>query len=142
MSTVSEVMTRNVLTVAAEADLKDAAWGLTLKGFSGAPVKDESGNVIGVLSKSDFIHPDKADTSPDRHGTVRDNMTPLLLTARTGDPLKSAVRRMVDMSIHRLVVVDDRGELVGILTPMDVLRALLDGRIQSDDFAPNGGASE
>lgn len=134
MSTVSEIMTRNVLTVAAGADLKDAAWGLTLKGFSGAPVKDESGNVIGVLSKSDLIHPDKVDSSPDRHGTVRDNMTPLLLTARTGDPLKSAVRRMVDLSIHRLVVVDDRGELVGILTPMDVLRALLDGRIQSDDF--------
>src|SRR5262245_53452238 len=54
MSTVSSIMTRKVLTVAAGADLKDAAWGLTLKGFSGAPVKDESGHVIGILSKSDL----------------------------------------------------------------------------------------
>jgi predicted transcriptional regulator len=133
--TVSDIMTRNVLTLSAEADLKDAAWGLTLKGFSGAPVKDDSGQVIGILSKSDLIDPEKVDSNPNGHGTVRDNMTPLLLTAQARDPLRSAVRRMVDKGIHRLVVVDERGDVVGIVTPMDVLRALLEGLIQADDFA-------
>jgi len=131
MCTVSEIMTRKVLTVAAEADVHDAAWGLMLKGFSGAPVKDETGRVIGVLSKSDLIDSHR---NPDNHGTVRDTMTPLLLTARSTDPLRTAVRRMVDLGIHRLVVTDEAGDLVGILTTMDVLKGLLDGRIDAREF--------
>lgn len=139
MTTVFDIMTRKVLTVAAEADLKDVAWGLTLKGFSGAPVKDETGQVIGVLSKSDLVDPEKTDSNGAGHGTVRDSMNPVLLTARAGDSMRSAVHRMVELGIHRLVVVDERGELVGILTPTDVLRALLEGRLQPGDFAkPNG----
>lgn len=130
MCTVSEIMTRNVLSVAADASAKDLAWGFNLKGFSGAPVKDDSGNVVGVVSKSDLLDPDKTD-SDSTSGTVRDHMTPVLLAVRANDSYTVAVRRMVDMGIHRLMVVDDAGGLVGIVTPMDVLRGLLDGRVRA-----------
>lgn len=142
MCTISDIMTRNVLTVSAGSDLDDAAWGLTLKGFSGAPVKDERGNLIGILSKSDLVDPKRRDPGPkrrdtdsDEHQTVEDAMTPLLFAALATDPVSFAVRRMVETGAHRLVVIDAGGALVGILTSMDVLRGLLHGQLNASDFA-------
>jgi predicted transcriptional regulator len=133
MTKVRDVMNRRVLTIDPHAKLEDVAWGLTMKGVSGAPVKDERGRVIGVLSKSDLADPDK------RHGdhpaeTAEDAMTPVLFAAKEGDPLRFAVERMVRTGAHRLVVIDDLGALVCIITPMDILRALLEGRAQVGDF--------
>jgi CBS-domain-containing membrane protein len=39
-----------------------------------------------------------------------------------------AVQLMVDETIHRVVVVDDLGNICGIVAPIDVLRALRDGK--------------
>lgn len=135
MCTVEEIMTRKVLTIAAEADVKDAAWGLTLQGFTGAPVKDEHGAVIGVLSKSDLTDPNRIDPDSTGPHTVREAMTPVLFATLATDPVEFAVRRMVETRSHRLLVLAPSGELVGILTPMDVMRALLDKRIAAHDFA-------
>lgn len=133
MATVAEIMTRKVLTVAAEADADDAAWGLTLKGFSGAPVKDEQGNLVGVISKSDLVDPEKRGHETE-HVTARDVMTPVLFATRATDSVRFAAERMVKTGAHRLVVVDDRGQLIGIVTPMDVLKGLVEGRIDPRDF--------
>ncbi len=134
MCKVAEIMTRKVLTVAAEADLEDAAWGLTLKRISGAPVKDKWGNVIGVLSKSDLLDPNERDLRSDESPKARDVMTPVLFAARETDPVGFAVRRMVETGVHRLVVLDERGILIGVVTPMDVLRGLLEGKVDARDF--------
>jgi CBS-domain-containing membrane protein len=134
MCKVEEIMTRKVLTIAAEADVKDAAWGLTLQGFTGAPVKDEHGNVIGVLSKSDLTDPSRVDPDSTAPHTVREAMTPVLFATLATDPVKFAVRRMVETGSHRLLVLDADGKLVGILTPMDVMRGLLDHRIAPGHF--------
>jgi CBS domain containing-hemolysin-like protein len=46
----------------------------------------------------------------------------------------SAVRLMANESMHRAVVVDERGKLAGIVSPMDVLRALARGdSVQEND---------
>jgi predicted transcriptional regulator len=138
MTKVEDVMTRKVLTMDPEAKLGDAAWGLTIKGLTGAPVRDDHGNVLGILSKSDLTDPEKmSGASPSK--TVRDAMTPVLFAAKADDSLRFAVERMVRTGTHRLVVVDEAGSLVGIITPMDVLKALLEGRVGADDFlTPQG----
>lgn len=134
MAKVEDFMTRKVLTISPDADLNDAAWGLTLKGVTGAPVRDDNGRIVGVLSKSDLV-------DPARHGDVReikvaDAMTPLLFAVRDTDSIRAAAQRMVQTGSHRLIVVDGNGALVGILTPMDLLRGLLDGRIRASDLEP------
>jgi CBS-domain-containing membrane protein len=134
MCKVEDLMTRKVLTVAAGADASDAAWGLTMQGLSGAPVKDERGNLIGVLSKSDLVDPGKRGSDSGDRTTARDVMTPVLFAARASDPIRFAARRMVETGAHRLVVIDDGGALVGIITPMDVLRGLVEGKIDPRDF--------
>jgi len=56
---------------------------------------------------------------------VRDVMTPDPLKARPDDPVADVARRMVGDQIHRLPVVDaETGGLVGILTTLDLVRAI------------------
>jgi CBS domain-containing protein len=40
--------------------------------------------------------------------------------------IKAAARRMIDHHIHRLVVLDESDVPVGVITPLDLLRSLLD----------------
>jgi predicted transcriptional regulator len=122
--TVQQIMTKKVLTLAPDSDVNDAAWGLTMKGISGAPVKDAHGHVLGVISKSDLANPGRTKPSLKRE-TVADAMTPLLFAIRASASVMDAVRRMVETGAHRLVVVDEEGQLAGIVTPMDVLKEMV-----------------
>lgn len=137
MCTVEEIMTRNVMTLAPDADVADAAWGLTVKGFGGAPVKDAAGHVLGLVSKSDLIDP--ARMKPDTRAApkkVEDVMTPAVFAVRTTDSVRETARRMVETGSHRMLVVDPDGKLAGIVTTMDVLKALVHGDLAEDARIP------
>ncbi len=61
-------------------------------------------------------------------------MTKAVRAVRPGDPVMMAVRLMVDEGVHRVVVVDDKGKLAGIVSSMDVLHSLARGdRVQEHD---------
>jgi predicted transcriptional regulator len=126
MLRVSDIMTRKVVTLSDQNSLEEAAWRLTANAVSGAPVRDINGRLVGVLSKSDLIDPDRA-VAGDEVPSVGDAMTPALLALREDDLAMDAVRLMVADGIHRVIVIDERGGLAGIVTPMDVLRALVQG---------------
>jgi predicted transcriptional regulator len=134
MLSVRDIMTTEVFTLSEDATVEDAAWGLAARAISGAPVRDRNGRLVGVLSKTDLIDPDRASTSDDVPRTVGDAMTPALLAMRVDDPAIDAVRLMVADGIHRIVVLDDRNRLAGIVTPMDVLKALLGGARFADEW--------
>ncbi|MCA9633433.1 MAG: CBS domain-containing protein [Myxococcales bacterium] len=121
---VSDIMTRNVLTVSPDATVKDVAWGLRIRGVTGAPVKDGDGHLLGIVSRSDLNDPSRVgDDVPQSNGTTASQaMTPALFAVRDTDTVLDAAKRMVETGTHRLVVVDADGHLVGIVTPMDVLR--------------------
>ncbi len=122
---VEEIMTRNVMSVGPDVDVDDAAWGLTVRGISGAPVRDGLGHVLGVVTKSDLVDPAR-NKSGIGHAKVEDVMTPAIFAVRSGDSVVEAARRMVDTGSHRLIVVDEAGHLAGIVSTMDVLRAMLE----------------
>lgn len=131
---VRDIMTTDVITLAASTTVDDAARSLTFHQVGGAPVLDH-GRIVGVVSKSDLVDPRHRATGAAK-ATVRDAMTKVVRAVRPGDPAMMAVRLMVNEGVHRAVVVDDRGKLVGIISPMDVLRALARGEpLQADDPA-------
>ncbi len=130
---VRDIMTTDVFTLVASTSIDDAARSLTFHQVSGAPVLDH-GRIVGVVSKSDLVDP--------RHRAgvekpiVRDAMTKVVHAVRPGDAAMSAVRLMVNENVHRAVVVNDQGKLVGIVSPMDVMRALARGeQVQANDAA-------
>lgn len=133
MHTVADIMTRHVMTLAPDADLADAAWGLTVKGISGAPVRDGEGHVLGLVSKSDLVDPQRMKSGERSAPTkVEDVMTPAVFAVRTTDSIRETARRMVDTGSHRMLVVDPDGHLAGIVTTMDVLKALVHGELAED----------
>jgi CBS domain-containing membrane protein len=56
---------------------------------------------------------------------VRDFMTPNVVTVRPGDTIAKAYELMLDNRFRHLVVVDEDGDLAGLLTHRDLLRYAL-----------------
>jgi CBS domain-containing protein len=54
--------------------------------------------------------------------TVRDVMTPFLVTVEEDTPIPAVAGRMAKFGIHRLIVVDKDQQIRGIVTSIDVLR--------------------
>jgi CBS-domain-containing membrane protein len=123
---VLDVMTSDVTFLQTNETLDEAWQILHAKSISGAPVLNRRGQLVGIASKADLADP--------RHHvgdvvgtvrTVRDVMTRVVYGVRAGDSVLSAVRLMIDEDIHRAIVVNEDGSVAGIVTPMDVLRALV-----------------
>jgi CBS domain-containing protein len=131
MLRIKDIMTKAVYTVDFDASAEEAAWGLTRRHIGGAPAIDAQGNLVGVLSSSDLINPEPKQWI---HGeaTVGDLMNPDVISLYTEDPALAAAEVMAKRDIHRLVVLDAEGKLAGIVTPMDVVRAVARG----DRFLP------
>ena len=118
--TVADIMTCGVFTFSPQTTVEQAARVLNDRRIGGAPVLDGS-RVVGVVSKSDLV-----DLIGDGSVAIERVMTPVLLAVRPTDPAMAAVRLMVSDRVHRALVMQD-GRLVGIVTPLDVLRVLARG---------------
>lgn len=139
---VSEAMTTEVVAVHPDAPFKQVVQVLAARGVDAAPVVDERGTLLGVVSGSDLTcheeeppglasllgrtarqHVRKA-----RGRTARELMTSPVRTISPGAAVCEALHEMGRGRVGRLVVVDGR-QVVGILTRSDVLRIFL----RSDD---------
>ncbi len=126
MLLIKDIMTSPVYTVETGASAEEAAWGLTRRHIGGAPARDAAGNLVGVLSSSDLVNPEPAQWIKGE-ATVGDVMNPEVISLYAEDPAMAAVNEMAKRSIHRIVVLDGDSNLAGIVTPMDVVRALARG---------------
>ena len=141
--TAEELMVPNPISLRAEAEVAEAIKLFTEKGIAAAPVIDEAGRPIGVISRSDLlIHqcehekhrlgkPDYfyAEAEPrgariEAASTVADLMTPAVFAVAPDTPVRQVVSDMVGLHVHRLFVVDEAGILVGVISTMDVLKQL------------------
>ena len=81
-------------------------------GVATIPVLDESHRPVGVVSMRDLIESHDAPKISTPVKTIQDTAT-----------IDDAAREMVDANIHHLVVVDDKGHAVGMLSALDIIRA-------------------
>jgi predicted transcriptional regulator len=128
MLRIKDIMTVNVYIVDVDASAEEAAWGLTRRHIGGAPARDATGNLVGVLSKSDLVNPEPAQWIKGE-ATVGDLMNPDVVSLYADDPAMAAVDEMAKRDIHRIVVLDNESKPAGIVTPMDVVRALSRGQL-------------
>ena len=146
--TVADVMTRNPIVVRPETPLQEAIQTLAERRFSGMPVVDETGSLVGIVSETDLMWQETGVTPPayimfldsviflknpaayerDLHKalgqTVGEVMSRDPVTVSPDKPIKEAAQLMHDRSVHRLPVVDANGEVIGILTRGDIVRAM------------------
>lgn len=127
---VADVMTKALVVLDVRMTLAVAAGILAERRISGAPVVSPKGRPLGVVTRADLLDP--RHQGPET--TVETAMTRVLYAVKEGDPVMVAVRLMVTENIHRVVVVDDAGHLVGIVTSMDIVRAV--ARNEPEDAVP------
>ncbi|RIK75900.1 MAG: hypothetical protein DCC67_14640 [Planctomycetota bacterium] len=137
--TVADVMSRPVTVVPGCARMEEAARILADADASGAPVVDDAGHCIGVLSAADFLRFEVLKAQPDQYDrgdwaaggeaaprdSVRRFMTPAVQTAPAHESLLKAAAVMCLEHIHRLIVLDHRGEPIGVVSTLDVMSAML-----------------
>ncbi len=119
-----EVMTRRPLSVSESASLREAASFLTDKGIGAAPVINDAGRPVGVVSLADIVRSACVnELSATRLSTpVGKVMTPVVFFVRPETPVDAVIDDLLTCAVHRLFVVDEHDVLVGVISTVDVLR--------------------
>lgn len=153
-----DLMTRDIITIPPETPLGAIAQLFAERGISGAPVVDQEGALLGLVTESDLMRRIAAPQDRPRgwlreaftpagrqaaifartHGrTARDVMTTALVTAETDTPIAQIAKVMEERGIRRVPVLDD-GKLAGIVARADLIRALM----TPEATAPEGASDE
>ena len=117
MAGIAELMTRDVVTVALEDTLGEAAAKMTEKGI-GAVVVSDFGRIIGILSERDIMRA-VADRIHSSEARVREWMTADPITATTQTSVEEAGRTMLEHGFRHLPVIEGE-RAIGILSIRDV----------------------
>lgn len=134
---VGDVMSEEIMTITADAPLKEAAIMMVKSGVSGLPVIDDERKVVGIITEADFVTAEAnrswgrqrrrllanflGEAQPQNAKTVADVMTPDPHTIDSESSVTEAARKMTDLRIKRLPVVLPDGTLSGIISRADVM---------------------
>lgn len=147
---VRDVMTFHAVTVAPSDTVKDALDLLVANNITALPVVDDANRCVGVISASDLLglaqergedleafnavegltrellieHLERADFSD---LVVKEAMTPTPIAIGPEAPLPEAARIMIEYGIHHLAVTEKKQRFLGVLSSLDVLRAVAEG---------------
>lgn len=127
---VGQWMTQNPHTVTSETPVKSAFYRMRHEGFRHLPVVDD-GKLVGIVTDRDLRRPD---LTPDPDGwndyyrlddqtEVRHVMTEKVDTLEPSDPLEKALSAFIDSKFGAMPVLDKNGDVLGILTSFDLMRA-------------------
>jgi CBS domain-containing protein len=135
-TTVADVMTTKVIAVTRNADFKEIASVLREFRVSACPVVNDAGRVIGVVSEADLLHKvadcdlpiglirlrwKLGEESKMTAVTAGQLMTSPAVTIHADASIQVAARVMRDRRLKRLPVVGTQGELIGIVSRVDLL---------------------
>lgn len=121
---VESYMSHAPITIRDDTDYWKASEIMREKDLHHIPVINQDETVVGILTLRDLkmaaMHFGEA------HVEVSEVMHSPVVTVAPGQALADAARIMIDNRIGGLPVLDDGGQIVGILTETDLLRALVD----------------
>ena len=152
--TARDLMNPKILTVRDSMSVRELARFLVGKQISGAPVTDEDGNLVGVVSVTDIaaIALDEVSIGSDRRNPdfyvrdleesysqeevkdfhieeedlpVREIMTPTIYSVDEDAAVPEIARIMLEGHLHRILVTSN-GNAVGIISTSDLLGLLVD----------------
>ncbi|MFC7026542.1 cyclic nucleotide-binding/CBS domain-containing protein [Halomicroarcula sp. GCM10025324] len=114
---VDQLMSRPLETVAVDTPVIEAA-GTLIAQDVGAVVVDDGDQLAGILTATDFVRMVR-DEGVSSDATVGEFMHEDVVTTTRSRPVSEVAAKMLDHGIHHVPVVDD-GEVVGIITTMDL----------------------
>ncbi len=131
--TVSKRMTPNPVTCTPETPVFEASEIMKKEGVQRLPVLDSNGSLVGIVTEKNIVNATpsgKFSMVEFAHQlsllTVGDVMSREVITVYTDDPIEQAARKMADLDVSFLPVVDYNGKLVGVVTRSDMFKLLLE----------------
>jgi CBS domain-containing protein len=121
--TVSDVMTKQVHVAGPLAPFKQLVRLIAENRVSAIPIVDQRGIPIGIVSESDLLEEEKHLGRP-KDATASRFMTSPVITVAADASRSQAASLMRERNVRRLVVVDDRGRIAGIVSRSDLLGLL------------------
>ncbi len=119
---VADAMTRQVVTLQEQDNLSMAARSMAERMLS-CIVVARGQKPVGILSERDVVRLFRESVNPDGV-LLAQVMSQPLHTVRSGELLAVAMHLMETGDIRRLVVVDEKSALVGLLTRHDIVKTL------------------
>jgi CBS domain-containing protein len=135
---IREMMTRETRSVSPDTPVIEVAGLMRLHDIGVVPVV-EKGRVVGMLTDRDIVVQVVADGDDPRTTQVRDVMTAGSICVNENQSVDEAVVLMQKYQVRRLPVVDEAGELVGIVSLGDIavdVHAGLSGQVLKEVSEP------
>ncbi len=128
---ISKYMTHKLVTANPNDGSRTTFFRMREHDIRHVPVVNDEGALVGLISDRDLRRPDWVDQAPDLahiyhlddEMKVGDLMSPTVVTVHTYDTLHKAVALFLEHRFGCLPVLDKTGALVGIVSPLDLLRA-------------------
>jgi len=149
-SVAKDIMQTHLVTVSPDDSLREAMTLMVESHVSGLPVVDLQNHCVGVLSVTDVLslEADQAENSdieevgsyfdPDQQSwenmrfagaidelpemTVAEVMTQDVVSVSPETAIKDVAQMMVEQKIHRILVLDDRKQILGLIAALDLVQ--------------------
>jgi predicted transcriptional regulator len=126
---VRDVMTTPVITVNADSHLGAAVTIMKKNQLKRLPVTNEKQELVGILSRLDILRQIATVTSQDLPPVsyadapqkVGDVMIAAFPVVHEKDDLKTVIHALLEKNSHRLIVINDRDKVTGIISDADVV---------------------
>ena len=131
---VSNYMSPQVISIPPTMGIREAFFKMKENSIRHLPIMDENNTLIGIISDRELRRPNWVDEAQDiSHVYYLDNsmlVSDVMITnvhvVHTYDTLNKAVALLLDNQVGAAPVLDKTGNLVGMLSAIDLLRALKD----------------
>ncbi len=158
---VKELMTTKVVTVRPEATIEQVADVLHAYRFTGVPVVDEFGRLLGVIMERDFITADSKLYLPtyihmlkgldfiqnDKqhlpkeaaaiiNATAADVMNNNIVTATPEDTIEHMAELFATKRVNPIPIVDGEQKLVGVISRSDLIRLFSPSQVETKRALP------
>ncbi len=120
---VSDLMVKSVMAVDLNTTVKDCSKSMAKRGVSCAVIT-QSRNAVGIVTERDLVSKVLAEGIDSKNVLVRDIMSTPLITISPNATMTDAAELMAEYRVRRLVVIDQTGSLIGIVTAGDIARSL------------------
>lgn len=139
-----DVMTKDVVCVRKDTPLDEVAEKMEEKGISGVPVIEEDGRIVGIISEKDFLFQMAVKDAMTFMGLIAEClrgdgclaasiqgkkaeniMTEPAITVNEGTPVVVIAALFTEKNINRVPVIDKDGNICGIVSRADIVRASL-----------------
>ena len=120
MVTVRDIMSDSVRTIHPDISVCDLEEIFVTHKISGGPVIDNTGSLVGFVSKSDVTRFDSMGEDPN-YTRVSEIASPIVIKISPDTSIEAAAQTMVEKQVHHLVVIEE-DELIGIVSSLDFVK--------------------